>query len=197
LTETKRSTKRKVVFATGNRHKLHEVESILKDYPIIIEHRNIKGPEIQSDDLNEIAKTSVAWTLKKCGCPSFVEDAGLFVTVLRGFPGTFSSYAYNTIGNKGLLKLLDGVKNRRAVFKSTIAYCSSRQKPICFTGEIRGNISLKIRGVNGFGFDPIFEPDDVRDKTFGELEDEEKNRYSHRALAVRLFAEWLLTYGVK
>jgi len=156
----------------------------------------MKGPEIQSEDLNEIAKTSVVWTVKKSGCPTFVEDAGLFVAALRGFPGAFTSYAYNTIGNKGLLKLLDGVKNRRAVFKSAIAYCSSRQKPICFTGEVHGNITLKIRGVHGFGFDPIFEPDDVRGKTFGELGDDEKNRYSHRALAVRRFAEWLLSHAV-
>lgn len=196
MTETKRSQKIEVIFATGNRHKLHEVASILKDYPIILTQRDMKGLEIQSEDLKEIARTSVLWTVKKSGCPTFVEDAGLFVEALRGFPGAFTSHAYKTIGNRGILKLLDDVKNRKAVFKSALAYCSSRQNPVCFTGEVHGNISLKERGIHGFGFDPIFEPDDGGGKTFGELGDDEKNRYSHRALAVRRFAEWLLTHGV-
>jgi XTP/dITP diphosphohydrolase len=156
----------------------------------------LKGLEIQSKDLKEIARASVVCTVKKSGCPTFVEDAGLYVTALRGFPGAFTSHAYQTIGNRGLLKLLDGVKDRRAVFKSAIAYCAPHKKPICFTGEVHGNISLKERGIHGFGFDPIFEPDDGGGKTFGELGEDEKNRYSHRAIAVRRFADWLLTHCV-
>jgi XTP/dITP diphosphohydrolase len=197
LTETKQTKKCTVIFATGNRHKLHEVQFILKNYPILIEPRHVKGLEIQSEDVEEIARTSVVWAVKKSKGPTFVEDAGLFVVAaLKGFPGVFSSHAYKTIGNKGLLKLLDGVKNRKAVFKSAIAYSTPRRKPICFLGEAHGTIIHQEKGVLGFGFDPIFEPDGSEGKTFGEMDVDEKSRYSHRARAVRRFADWLLTHGV-
>lgn len=196
LTASQNLTPRKIIFATGNRHKLREVQAILHDWPIIVEQRDLKGREIQSEDLTDIATASVVWAVKKSGGPTFVEDAGLFVDALQGFPGAFTSYAYNTLGHGGLLKLLDGVTDRRAVFKSAVAYCAPRQQPICFTGEVHGAIALNPRGVHGFGFDPVFEPDAGGGKTFGELGDDAKNRYSHRALAVRHFAAWLLTHDV-
>lgn len=182
-----------ILFATGNLHKLQEVQAILRDYPLLVAQRDLKGREIQSDDLAEIATASVRWAVTQSGCPTFVEDAGLFVATLRGFPGAFTSYAYRTLGLQGLLKLLSGEPDRRAVFKSVVAYCAARHQPRCFTGEVHGTIALHPRGVHGFGFDPIFEPSDGGGKTFGELDDDEKNRYSHRALAVRRFATWVLT----
>jgi XTP/dITP diphosphohydrolase len=196
VNQTKTSPNFKLIFATGNLHKLHEVKFILNEYPLIIEQRPLKGIEIQSDDLDEVAITSVLGAVQKSGAPTFVEDTGLFVEALKGFPGVFASYTYKTLGTSGLLKLLDGEKNRRAVFKSAVAYCAPHSKPACFLGEVSGRISRQERGVHGFGFDAIFEPDLGGGQTFGEMGIDEKNHLSHRAHAVRRFATWLLTNRV-
>lgn len=192
----KKSKKFTIIFATSNPNKVREVKSILKGHPITIKQKNVKGPEIQSEDLEDVAKTSVLWAAKKSSSPTIVEDAGLFIEALKGFPGASSSYVYKTIGKEGVLKLLEGETNRRAVFESVVAYSTPNEKPICFLGEVRGRISLEERGIHGFGFDPIFEPENGGGKTFGEMETDEKNRYSHRALAVRRFAEWILKQDI-
>ena len=181
-----------IVFATGNPNKVHEIRLILKEYPITIEERDQKGREIQSEDLEEVAEASVLWAVEKIRAPTIVEDSGLFIDALRGFPGTSTAYVYKTIGKRGVLKLLEDEINRTASFKSAIAYSAPREKPRCFLGEVHGRISLKERGARGFGFDPIFESEYGQGRTFGEIEVEEKNRYSHRAIAVRRFAEWLI-----
>jgi XTP/dITP diphosphohydrolase len=194
--QTKTAPHFKLIFATGNLHKLHEVQFTLKEYPLIIEQRPLKGIEIQSDDLGEVAITSVLGAVQRSGAPTFVEDTGLFVEALKGFPGVFTSYTYQTLGASGLLKLLDGETNRRAVFKSAVAYCAPHNRPVCFRGEVSGRISRQARGVHGFGFDAVFEPDPGGGQTFGEMGIDEKNRWSHRARAVRRFAAWLLTDGI-
>jgi len=113
---------------------------------------------------------------------------------LSGFPGPYAAYVYKTIHNSGILKLMEGVKDRRAVFQSVIAYCDDQTccEPKIFCGESKGRITTverKEQGKSGFGFDPIFEPDGSK-KTFAEMTLEEKNGYSHRANAIRKFAEW-------
>jgi XTP/dITP diphosphohydrolase len=152
----------------------------------------IKTFEIQSESLEEIAKASVIDAFKKSNLPVITEDAGLFIEALNGFPGPYAAYVYKVIGNKGILKLMENIKNRKAKFQSAIAYCSSKlDAPLCFKGEVAGIIKkAERRGNYGFGFDPIFEPLDGGGKTFAEMTVEEKNRYSHRAKALRKFAEW-------
>jgi XTP/dITP diphosphohydrolase len=97
------------------------------------------------------------------------------------------------VGNKGLMKLMQDTKNRKARFKSAIAYCESETTtPVIFEGESKGEITVTERmgnGEAGFGFDPIFQPSGSA-KTFAEMTLEEKNCLSHRAKAVRKFAEW-------
>jgi len=122
-----------------------------------------------------------------------VEDAGLFIDALNGFPGPYAAYAYKTIGNKGLLKLMENIENTKASFHSVIAYYSAELKaPTCFKGEALGEIikeERRGRRESGFGFDPIFKPA-KSNKTFAEMTTVEKNKYSHRAQALRRFAEW-------
>jgi XTP/dITP diphosphohydrolase len=125
-----------------------------------------------------------------------VEDAGLFISRLSGFPGPYSAYVYKTIHNDGILKLLEGSKERDAKFQSVIGYCDQETvcEPIFFEGVVNGEITLterKEQGKSGFGFDPIFEPSGI-EKTFAEMTIIEKNRYSHRAMAIRKFAEWYI-----
>lgn len=183
-----------LLFATGNLHKIKEVQHFLRDYPIEIKGVDLKGKEIQGETVEEIAEASVLQAYKKMGKPIFTEDTGLFIKQLGGFPGPFSSYVYKTIGIAGVLKLLDSVKDRSAEFRSAIAFCASEITPISFLGTSSGKISIKEQGIHGFGFDPIFKPDDGQNKTFAEMEIEEKNRISHRTRSARKFVTWYLRH---
>lgn len=188
------SLKSKIIFfATNNINKFNEARKVFNEYQITVGMLRVKTLEIQSDNLEEIAKTSVVEAFKNCRLPIIVEDAGLFVEALNGFPGPYAAYVYKTIGNRGLLKLMEQVKNRKATFQSVIAYYHTDLKaPLCFKGEILGKIIEEQRttkNMRGFGFDPVFKPLDS-DRTFAEMDIEEKNKYSHRAKALRKFAEY-------
>jgi XTP/dITP diphosphohydrolase len=183
-----------VFFATGNINKFNEARSILNQYGIAVGMLRLKGDEIQSDSLKDIAQTSVKNAYKRCRLPIFVEDAGLFIDALSGFPGPYAAYVYKTIHNRGILKLMENLNGRQAKFQSVIAYCDDQTpcEPEYFDGESKGEITTterKEQGKSGFGFDPIFQPAGS-EKTFAEMTLEEKNGYSHRAMAIRKFAEW-------
>ena len=185
-----------IFFATGNLHKFNEARKILAEYDISVAMLKIKTLEIQSDDIEEIAKASVLNATREVNLPTIVEDAGLFIKALNGFPGPYSSYIYRTIGVRGILKLLEEVENREAQFRSVVAfYDPSNESLKCFQGIVEGVIARKPKGYSGFGFDPIFEPKEYIGKTFGEMSIEEKNRFSHRAKALRKFAEWYKHLG--
>ncbi len=189
-----------VFFATGNINKFNEARSILRPYGISVGMLRMKGDEIQSDNLKEIAQTSALNAYKRTHLPIFVEDAGLFIESLNGFPGPYAAYAYKTIHNNGILKLMENLVDRRAKFQSVIAYCNQTFcKPECFEGESKGEITLierKAQGKTPFGFDPIFQPTGCN-KTFAEMAIEEKNGYSHRAMAIRKLAEWYQSHSQK
>ena len=182
-----------VFFATGNIHKFNEVRSILGPLGFSLAMIRMKGDEIQSDCIQEIAQTAVTNAFKRTGLPIFVEDAGLSIDALSDFPGPYAAYVYKTIRNSGILKLMDSVIDRQAKFQSVIAYIDQiLPQPECFFGESKGTITQTERkqpGMSGFGFDPIFQPNGSS-KTFAEMTIEEKNVYSHRAMAIRKFAKW-------
>ena len=175
---------------TGNIHKFRETCQVLAEYGVATAMLKAKAIEIQSDNVEDIARTSAVDAVEKCGLPIIVEDAGLFVKALRGFPGPYSSYVYRTIGPRGILRLMENVEERDAHFYSVVAFHSLEEEtPRCFRGNAEGRISLEERGSFGFGFDPIFVLSGG-DKTFAEMTTQEKNRFSHRAQALRKFAEW-------
>ena len=182
-----------VFFATGNINKFNEARSILNSYGFAVAMLRVKGDEIQSNSLKEIAKTSAINAYKRTKLPIFVEDAGLFIDSLNGFPGPYAAYVYKTIHNSGILRLMENMADRNARFQSVIAYCDqSLREPECFDGESNGEITLterKQQGKSAFGFDPIFQPL-ASSKSFAEMTIEEKNGFSHRAIAIRKFAEW-------
>jgi len=119
-----------------------------------------------------------------------VEDAGLFIEALNGFPGPYSHYVYQTIGTRGILKLMRNVDQRDSHFRSVVVFCDTDESLKTFRGETPGKIGQEERGSLGFGFDPIFEPLEAPGKTFAEMTLMEKGKYSHRAKALRKFAEW-------
>lgn len=184
-----------IYFATGNFHKFDEARRILAENNIASGMLRVKNIEIQSDSLTEIAETSVIDAFNQCHLPIIVEDAGLFVDALKGFPGPYAAYVYKTISNPGLLKLMENVEDRKATFRSAIAYYDGQSTPVCFEGEATGRIAdNEIWGSlrTGFGFDPIFQPKGSK-KTFAEMTIEEKNGFSHRANAIQKFARWYKT----
>jgi len=187
---------RVIFFATNNINKFNEARRVLGKFKIAIGMLRAKSFEIQSDSLEEVAKTSVLDAFHRCNLPVIVEDAGLFVDALKGFPGPYAAYVYGTIGNCGLLRLMENVRNRRGRFESVIAYLSDEIKePVCFGGTVLGKIALNERrksSETGFGFDPLFIPSGSG-RTFAEMDFEEKNRSSHRANAFRKFAQWYKT----
>ncbi len=186
------SLKGKVAFfVTTNFHKFNEARQVLAKQGVAAALLKIEAIEIQDDDLEKIAKASARDAVEKSGLPVLVEDAGLFIEVLRGFPGPYSSYVYRTLGTTGVLKLMEGIAKRSAYFYSVVAFYSpQRASPKCFHGKVEGKITLEERGNQGFGFDPVFEPKGGVGKTFAEITTTEKNKFSHRAQALRKFAAW-------
>ncbi|MCP8312750.1 MAG: XTP/dITP diphosphatase, partial [archaeon] len=179
---------RLLYFATSNKHKFDEAKDVLKNYNIRLKMIKEKVEEIQSDDLREIALHALSRALMIDKSPMIVEDAGLFINVLNGFPGPYSSYVHSTLGIDGIIKLMSGKDDREAEFRSVVAFSDSSVTKT-FQGVVRGMISIQPKGKSGFGFDSIFIPKGS-EKTFSEMSLEDKNRYSHRAIALKKFARW-------
>ncbi len=179
-------------FITSNRGKFVEVKEIAAKYGINIEWLDREYLEPQGSDLEEIARKSAEMLSKEINGEFFIEDSGLFIEALNGFPGPYSSYVFKTIGNEGIIKLMSNVKNRKAYFKAVIAYFDGKEVHT-FVGKVEGKIANEIRGTGGFGYDPIFE---YEGKTFAEM-GEEKNEVSHRRRALERFFEWLGNRVVK
>ena len=177
-----------ITFITGNKHKVIEAENIFKDYDIKLEHVDLGYCEPQGT-LDEVAKSGAKYASRKLNKPVIVEDAGLFIKALEGFPGTYSSYVQDTLGNSGILKLLEDADDRYAEFRSVIGYCTPNSEPKVFLGKVSGEIASCEKGDLGFAFDPIFYVPE-KDKTFGELTTEQKNQFSHRKNSLEKFIKW-------
>lgn len=173
-----------VFFASSNFNKYNEAKKILEIFGIRLGFFKCELEEIQSDSLSQIAQKKVINAFKQCKKPVIIEDDGLFITSLNGFPGPYSSYIFKTIGNNGILKLVKS--NRTANFQSVIAYHDKKKKSILFKANVYGKISRSSKG-RGWGYDPIFIPNGKKE-TFAELLD--KNIISHRYKALKKFANW-------
>ncbi len=176
-----------VFFITSNKGKFEEACKIAERYGVIVKWLKREYIEPQGSSLEEIARLSVEFLKKEINDPFFIEDSGLFIDVLKGFPGPYSSYVFKTIGNDGILKLMEGVENRRARFIAVVAFYDGKETRT-FTGEVEGEISFEKRGEMGFGYDPIFI---YNNKTFAEI-GEEKNLFSHRRRALENFFKHLI-----
>ncbi|MDO8727123.1 MAG: XTP/dITP diphosphatase [Candidatus Methanoperedens sp.] len=176
---------RKIIFVTGNAHKVKEASNILLKLGITVEQNNCGYPELQEDELEKIAAYGAECAADHLGGEVMVDDSGLFIRALGGFPGPYSAYVFDTLGNERILKMMEGGTDRAAVFRCVIGYCRPGEKALLFSGEVEGEISLVGRGDAGFGYDPIFE---VGGRTFGDMGDYEKNLLSHRYRALLKFA---------
>ena len=173
----------KLKVITSNPGKAAEYARSFSELGIEMEHLRLPYDEVQTSDLREVVDKGMDEIVSKGVRDFIVDDSGLFIDSLKGFPGVWSAYAQKTIGNGGILKLMDGIPDRGAEFRCCIG-CDIRGERIIVTGICRGSITLSEKGTEGFGFDPIFTRDGKR--TFAEIPLEEKNEVSHRGNAVRL-----------
>lgn len=178
---------RKILFASSNEGKFREIFLHLKNFDIEIEFLRFKSTEIQSEILEDVALEKSRRAYEKIGQPLIVEDTGLFINSLNGFPGPYSSYVFQTIGNNGILDLLSKKTNRFALFRTVIAYNDGTDN-VTFTGETKGSISDHIT-EGGWGYDPIFTPKGSS-LTYGQQGITNKINISHRTHALNHFAEW-------
>lgn len=175
-------------FVTSNGNKFQEVKELMEAQKIDIQWHQLRYEEIQADTTGEISRDSCAKLSLKLEGKFFLEDTGLYIDPLNGFPGPYSSYVQKTIGNKGILRLLHN-NGRDAAFLTVVSYWNGKEV-IQFSGELKGKISYTERGQSGFGYDPIFIPAGY-EKSLAEMTITEKNILSHRSIAVSKFIDYL------
>ncbi len=182
-------------FVTENVHKYDEVSKLFHKESLNFQLKQckLKTVEIQANSNRDVVIYKLNSVKDKISGSFFIEDAGFYVDEpLKGFPGVYSSYVFKTIGNEGILKLIDNFEETKAHFLAIIAfYFKPEDEIFLFEGVVNGKVSNKIRGTQGFGFDPIFIPYEMPDKTFGELTTEEKNHISHRGKALAQLISFL------
>jgi len=176
----------KIVVVTGNRNKASEIAAFFGNHAEI-EHVNRDLPEIRHEDVGEIARRKAEYAYNLIGRSLIVDDTAFSIEALRGFPGTCAAYVHDTIGNPGILKLMEGVTDRRAYFETAIALATDAGIHV-FRGRINGVI-VPPRGATGFGYDPIFE---TGGRTLAERSLDEKTAISHRSLALKELKSWML-----
>jgi len=177
----------RLTFVTSNKGKLHEATEALAPLGIEVVGSDLKPVEIQADSLEEISRAKCDVLVGRLAPPFIVDDGGLFVTALHDFPGVFSAHALKTIGVPGILKLMEGVEDRRARFEAVVSHHDG-ERTRSFHGRCDGALTTEPRAAgHGFGFDPIFVPDG-QTRTFAELPAAYKNEFSHRGRALAKLA---------
>jgi len=162
----------------------------MREHGYEVEHIKTKYPEIQAETLEETLAPALEWLMERYGRPLFIDDSGLFVDALKGFPGVYSSYVFKTVGCDGILRLMSGVVERGARFECCIGFLEPGGEPFMVKGVAHGTISHEAAGSGGFGYDPIFVPEgDTR--TYAQIDVAEKNTMSHRGRAMAKFIEAL------
>ncbi|MDP2908019.1 MAG: RdgB/HAM1 family non-canonical purine NTP pyrophosphatase [Nanoarchaeota archaeon] len=175
-----------IIFITGNENKLREAKQILG---VEIVSKNLDIKEIQDVDLEEVIKDKLMHAYKLIKKPVMVEDTGLFLNALNGFPGALIKQLLGRVGREGIVKLLEGFDDKNVVAKCAVGFTKDGKDLKVFIGEAEGLI-VNPRGESGFGWDPIFQPKGYN-KTFAEMSGEEKNSISHRCKALKKFKEYL------
>jgi len=187
----------KVILASGNKHKLEEIQEILKDYKLELETMHDAGLvdyEIIEDgdtfEANSLIKAQAV--MNELGIDTIADDSGLEVDALGGAPGVYSAryageHADYLANNEKLIKEMANVpdEKRTARFVTVLTMLFKNGDTIVVRGEVEGVIGYEAKGSNGFGYDPLFIVPELG-KTFAELESHEKNALSHRANALKL-----------
>lgn len=178
-----------LTFLTGNKGKLEEARTILG------EKINLVSQDIDLDEVQEIDSTKIiikkaqdAYRLVRK--PLIIEDTSLYLVAWKGLPGALIKWFLKTVGCEGILDMLKSFTNRSAFAQTAIAYHDGRNIRM-FESTVKGKISEKVKGENGFGWDNIFIPDG-QDKTYAKMKPDEKNKISSRKVALEKLRTYLL-----
>jgi XTP/dITP diphosphohydrolase len=182
------SDKPTVVFVTKNQNKIEELSPLFKEFDVDFIQSALEKHEIRSDEVKDIAREAAIRAYSEVGSPVVVDDTGLHISALNGFPRSYPAFVLTTIGLVGILKLMKNEENRDAFFTTAVGYCDS-EGPRTFVGHMHGTISELEIGTAGFGYDPIFIPKGYS-KTYAQLSFSEKIQVSHRTKAFREFLKW-------
>jgi len=174
-----------MIFVTGNHQKLKEFEEILG---IELDHVDLDLEEIQSVEVEEVAKHKAIEAFNELGIPVIVEDTGLYFEELNGLPGALIKFFVKKLTLEQICSLVKEDRRARAV--TCIAYFNGEEMKT-FIGETKGRVSTEPRGVSGFGWDPIFIPEGY-EKTFAELTTEEKTSKFMRKEAIKKLKEFVI-----
>jgi len=175
---------------TSNDGKFREISQQMREQGYELEHIKTTYPEIQAEAIDDTITPGLRWLMERYPRPLMIDDSGLFIDSLKGFPGVYSSYVFKTIGCDGILRLMKDVKNRSARFECCIGFMAPGGEPVTVKGVAEGSISHEKAGSGGFGYDPIFVPEGYS-KTYAEIEISEKNKISHRGRAIEKFLKEL------
>lgn len=182
---------KKLYLASGNPEKVREAEAILK---IPIEIANIETDEVQSMDLDYVTRRKAEEAFKIVKSPLIVDDVGFEIEAWNSFPGPLVKFLFKSLGNAGVLKLLENEKNRNVKVQAIVGYHDGKEIHT-FLGERKAKIAFEERGSDGWGFDSIIIPEGET-KTIAELGFDHKNKYSHRALALVKLKEYLTSHSL-
>ncbi len=169
----------RVYFVTSNKNKFREVERML-DSELVMEPLEI--PEVQALEVKEVVTEKARKAYEIVKKPLIVEDTGLYISALNGFPGALAKWMFGSMENEGVCKMLDCYKDRSAYAETCICFNDGKRCRV-FSGRVYGTIARHPRGGGGFGWDRIFQPKG-HSKTFGEMGMDKKNSMSMRAEAV-------------
>jgi len=176
-----------LIFVTSNDGKLREAEAVLG---VSLEHRPLDLAEPQSLDLHEVVRSKAVAAFELLARPVLVEDTGLELLGLRGFPGPLVRWLLASVGPEGICRIVDAFGDRRAVARC-IACAADGHGPVLGEGAVLGTIAQSPRGLRGFGWDSTFIPDGGDGRTFAEMDEGEKNAISHRRKAFLALREAL------
>ena len=184
---------------TSNKDKFREMTRMLEPLGHSVVKEDIPYPEIQAGTLREVVEYGIQWILTSDRKPWMddpdhgfvIDDSGIFIKALKDFPGVYSKFVHYAIGNRGIVHLLGDrdLDHRQASFRTALMFHWKGRNQY-FKGESKGTITREERGTMGFGYDPIFIPEG-EEKTFAEMDTDEKNAHSHRGKAMERFVDFL------
>lgn len=184
-------SKDSIILVTQNEHKLRELRPLFKEYNVEFQTTTLSKLEIRSNDVERVALEAAKIAFFEAKQAIVLDDTGLYIDALEGFPMSYAAFVLKTLGKKGILKLLKGAVDRKARFVTAVGF-SDGETLATFKGVMEGSISEKEEGEEGFGYDPIFIPEGET-KTYAQLSFEEKVKISHRTKAFRAFLDWYTT----
>ena len=180
---------RTLIFVTGNSGKVREASSILAPMGIKLVQEEMDLPEIQDKDPAKVSEHKAREAFSRLKKPIIVEDTGLRLEAMGGYPGALIKHFLDALGRQGIVDFVRG-KDPSAEAACVVTYCGPDGKTKSFRGSVKGRISGKVTQGYDFGWDPIFIPEG-QEKTFAEMGMEEKNAVSHRMRALEKLASWL------